>query len=99
MLKLPCKSVVRIGVLVYVVSSEQRVFDSESLRKIVADGQKPESTPVEFTKLPVHTAASVNAQVVDPIRASAERAHAGYVFIGKPHVVGEIAAIYGQKLF
>ena len=82
----------------YVVSSQQRVFDSQRLREVVAKGHKPESTPVEVTELPIVTTSGVEPQGVDPIRAPARRAHARYVLVGKPHIVGEIAAVYRQKL-
>ena len=98
-LKLLGKSVVRIRVLIYVVSSQQRVFNTESLGEVVTEGKKPESTAAEVTKLPIVTASGIDAQVVDPIRAPARRAYAGYVLVGKPHVVGEITAIDGQELF
>ena len=88
-----------VGILIHVVARQQSLVHAKSRRKIVADDGQGEGASVEPAVFPRGFPAREHAEVVDPVRELTGCADTGDVFLRKPHVVAQVAAVDGEQLF
>ena len=96
-LKLASEGIRRIGVLVDIVAGEHGFLHAEGFRKIVSNDAQREEASVEFAEFAIHSSRGEHAEAVIPGSGFSGETDTRNVFLRKPHVVREIAAVYCEK--
>ena len=81
-----------------VVAGDQRFPDRERRAEVVAEGAERRQPAVELAELAIGVAGREDAGAIRPGRAAAGDADAGQVFLRKPDVVADAAAVDRQQL-